>query len=248
LLPLLMEEFWTVPSMEPAVIAETSSYLVLYKPPRMHTAPLRTGENGTLLAWIALRFPEVLRINGRKDIEGGLIHRLDYETHGLVLCARTEAAFQTLALEQESGNIIKEYDACCHTDCKQNQPGFSPLSGELNLIQNGTVIESAFRPFGIERNAVRPVLNENTHRKTSALYRTEIFSYTETDKKGYLKIRIKKGFRHQIRCHLAWVGLPIQNDSLYGNGGKGGFLALRASAITFYENGQTQCFRISAAR
>ena len=48
------------------------------------------------------------------------------------------------------------------------------------------------------------------------------------------KIKITKGFRHQIRSHLAWIGMPIINDELYGGIHHGkGILALRASSISF---------------
>ena len=221
-----MEEFWLTPSMEPHIVTETPSYLIAYKPPRMHTAPLQPGEENNLLAWIALRFPEVLQIKGRKEIEGGLIHRLDYETQGLVLCARTENAMKTLLAQQEMGEIIKEYEACCHKDRYPLLPGFPP-SPEYT-----TVIESAFRPFGKGRKAVRPLVEDNTRHKMGELYRTEIISCAEMGDTCFLKIRIRKGFRHQIRCHLAWIGRPILYDPLYGGGGDSGFLALRAAGIT----------------
>jgi 23S rRNA pseudouridine1911/1915/1917 synthase len=238
----MMKDFFSFSSMEPRIVSETSSCLVLYKPPKMHTAPLRAGKGNTLLDWAACRFPEIQKIKGRKEIEGGLVHRLDYETQGLVLCARTEEAFQMLALEQQSGNIVKEYDAVCHSSSCQNQLGFPPLPAEYSLIQNGSVmenafcIESAFRSFGKGRSEVRPVLQKDTRHKTSALYRTEILLHENDGTKLFLRIRIRKGFRHQIRCHLAWLGLPILNDSLYGNCDESGFLALRASSIKINPN------------
>jgi len=266
-------EFWISPAMEPRVIAEASSWLVLYKPPRMHTAPLRPCEENTLLAWAALRFPEVLKIKGRKEIEGGLVHRLDYDTQGLVLCARTDAAIKALLNQQEAGEVIKEYEAasaCLSTDMP---PGFPPLpAGRVtpNCVRNHVtdctptrdtrfhsgnplaVIESAFRPFGKGRKAIRPLTAESCYgTKTFCkkdLYRTKILSCAEMGEKCFFRLRICKGFRHQIRCHLAWIGRPILNDSLYGNFEGGtvsatgketvdltgrGFLALLACSIEF---------------
>ena len=235
----MIEEFWLAPDMEPRIVTETPSYLIAYKPPRMHTAPLQPGEENNLLAWIALRFPEVLRIKGRKDIEGGLIHRLDYETQGLVLCARTKDAMKILLAQQEKGEIGKEYEAVC---CKKNNallPGFPPLPAGFEMQKcipgcvsecESTIIESAFRPYGKGRKAVRPLLTGNAKHKMGELYRTEILSCTEMGGKCFFKICIRKGFRHQIRCHLAWIGRPILNDSLYSSGDSG-FLALRATGI-----------------
>ena len=234
-----MEEFWLAPPMEPYIVTKTPSYLILYKPPRMHTVPLRPGEGGTLLAWIAARYPEVLRIKGRKEIEGGLVHRLDYETHGLVLCARTDDVMNMLLDKQKKGEIVKDYEAVCRKETNAALPGFPPLPAGF-AMHEPTVIESAFRPFGRGRAAVRPIPAENTGHKPGELYRTEIISYTEIGDKCFFKLRIRKGFRHQIRCHLAWIGRPIVNDPVYVKEGRElsapGFLALRATGIVFNKN------------
>jgi len=225
------EPFWrTAAPQEPLVMVETASYLVVYKPPRMHTAPLRPEEDCTLLAWAGSLFPEVLHIKGRKENEGGLLHRLDYETQGLVLLARTGAAFAALTAQQENNEFIKEYDAVCeapHSEEVGTMAGFPPYTGDVPA--EGSCIESAFRPFGKGRKAVRPIL------QGSPLYRTEILSCKTIGARHLLRLRICKGFRHQIRCHLAWVKRPLLNDPLYCGNSDGGFLALRAVALAFSE-------------
>jgi len=232
------KSFWIVPLREPLVVAETASYLVVYKPPRMHTAPLRQEEGDTLLAWAGLCFPEVLQIRGRKKNEGGLLHRLDYETQGLVLLARTEAAFAALTAQQEKNLIAKEYEAVCeapHSADAQTMAGFPHYTGDSPA--EDTSIESAFRPFGKGRKLVRPLperpRQEQLLIKELPLYRTEILSCAEDGTRHFFRLRIRKGFRHQIRCHLAWAKLPLLNDVLYGGNSDGGFLALRAVALAF---------------
>ena len=248
-----MEEFWINPALTPHIVTETASYLVLYKPPRMHTVPLHPGKENTLLDWVALRFPEVRKIWGYKEIEGGLLHRLDYETQGLVLCARTAEAFRAFTNQQNSGDIIKEYEAVCRSDYTQILPGFPPGSAAFN--KTGAVIESAFRPFGEGRKAVRPVLPGDANHKRDVLYHTEIVSCTESGDRAFFDLRMSKGFRHQIRCHLAWIGWPILNDDLYGLGvdkeastEDSGYLALRASAISFSDPDTNFRLRISAVK
>jgi 23S rRNA pseudouridine1911/1915/1917 synthase len=69
-------------------------------------------------------------------------------------------------------------------------------------------------------------------------------NFTGDGAEGYRRfyVRISRGFRHQIRCHLSWIGYPILNDGLYGEGKTGGgaagkaegsFLALTAVGLSF---------------
>jgi 23S rRNA pseudouridine1911/1915/1917 synthase len=67
----------------------------------------------------------------------------------------------------------------------------------------------------------------------------------------YFRLRISRGFRHQIRCHLAWLGYAILNDKIYG--GKRlpeGTLALRAQKISFYdpESNAPRSYRLPSPR
>ena len=221
----------------PQILAAEKDFLLVYKPPRMHSAPqARSGGGETILGWCAARFPEAAALPGRKAGEGGLLHRLDYETHGLVLLARSRPGMEALLEQQSAGKILKEYSALT-AKSEIALPGF-PLKeqwlpeGKDPFPQK---IESAFRPYGPGRKAVRPVLPGGD----KELYSTEIIesrpvSGADLPHCFSLKLRIWRGFRHQIRSHLAWLGLPILNDSLYGGLSFGkGILALRAVSIAF---------------
>ncbi|MDR2314692.1 MAG: RNA pseudouridine synthase [Spirochaetaceae bacterium] len=251
-----MNSFLNSPSPAPKIIAETPLYLVVYKPPGIHTAPLAGKAGETLLSWAAARYPDVLSPRGSLDREGGLLHRLDYETRGLVLIARTQAALDALLWQQKEDRIIKEYTALS-AGRKEDLPGFPPFpGGGPSSAEAGTggprgLIESAFRPYGKGRKAVRPVLPA----PGQTLYRTEILSWTadnpvpprapglpgaSSGPARMFRLRISRGYRHQIRSHLAWAGWPIVNDALYGgvenaveNAVPG--LALCAGAVSFID-------------
>jgi 23S rRNA pseudouridine1911/1915/1917 synthase len=235
---------------------------VLYKPPRLHSAPLGPGEQ-TLLGWCARLYPEVLAVRGRQPREGGLLHRLDYETHGLVLVARLQVVMDDLVLQQKAGRFIKEYGAL---SARSGPPdaalsGFPPppeglcrpAADDTGRAVPGTGprrIESRFRPYGPGRKEVRPVLEEGRGR--SGFYTTELIGQSLPGEYRSFRIRISRGFRHQIRCHLAWIGCPILNDDLYG-GGKaapeaGPILALRAEALSFFDppSGEWKRYAITA--
>ena len=233
-----MNDFWINPELKPHIITDTPSYLVLYKPPCMHTAPLKAGEKNTLLNWAAEHCPGIVKVQGQKSVEGGLVHRLDYETHGLVLCAKTQKIYEDFMGQQKAGHIIKEYDAVSSVSP-------SSVSSLEDVYKTNNIIQSAFRPYGKGRKAVRPIETDHVLAAGKTIYQTEILLYREINDTCYFRLRIKKGFRHQIRCHLAWIGRPLLNDSLYGSSEINKldhhftqskpvtFLALRAASIFF---------------
>ncbi|MDR2964261.1 MAG: RNA pseudouridine synthase [Treponema sp.] len=216
---------------QPRVIEETSDYAVVYKPARMHSVPLKEGEGGTLV----------------DSYDGQLMHRLDYETHGLVLFARNKESFNYFTDLQDRGEFVKEYSAVCasalKTNISTNKDGFPPPP---DITGNG-IIMSYFRPYGPGRKQVRPVIdagsvpNKEIAKDKGGFYRTEIINTQHCKGKDIFTVRIKRGFRHQIRCHLAWIGFPILHDPLYGELDAGfvsaveqtPFLALCAHALFF---------------
>jgi 23S rRNA pseudouridine1911/1915/1917 synthase len=222
--------------MKPYVLDETDDFAVVFKPPRMHCAPLKTGGD-TLLDWYAGMCPAVMDISGRKEGEGGLLHRLDFETQGLVLFAKNQSTVDYMRTLQEQGNFIKEYSAICQKSVSINAT--YPPPPEL-CLREGSAIESYFRPFGPGRKEVRPVTSAAQDRKNryeiaqdqGGYYRTEIVNVIE-DEYYTLSLRLRRGFRHQLRCHLAWIGCPVQNDPVYGASPADGFLSLRSHAIFF---------------
>lgn len=219
------------------MISEEPGYLVLYKPPRLHSAPLGTGEE-TLLGWCAGLYPEVLAVRGRQPREGGLLHRLDYRTHGLVLVSRLQAVMDSLVLQQEEGRFVKEYGALSARNGPPHPalPGFPPPPEGLCPADAAPCrIGSCFRPYGPGRREVRPVLEGGKDRPGP--YVTELIERSILGKYQSFRLRISRGFRHQIRCHLAWIGCPILNDDLYGDrkAADGSVLALRAEALSFFD-------------
>ncbi|GHV81123.1 RNA pseudouridine synthase [Spirochaetia bacterium] len=243
----------------PWVVAETEGFLVVHKPPFMHSAPLESGgepSRDTLLDWCANRYPEVRIPRGRQRREGGLLHRLDYGTRGLVLIARTQAALDNLLAQQEQGTLVKEYGALSGIVPRPQLPGFPPMESP-GLPDLPFTIESSFRPYGPGRRAVRPVLVGGlaTNRREFALdrgypYKTDILELSSGGKTRGFRVRIARGFRHQIRCHLSWLGYPILNDGLYGGlpeaDGMDQALALKAQGLFFRDplSGEARCYQL----
>jgi len=255
----------------PVICHETDDFAIVFKPPRTHCAPLvkrpsvRDGKRAvperapperTLLDRYAEIYPPVMELSGRKEGEGGLLHRLDFETQGLVLFAKNRRAMENLLRQQKQGRFIKEYSAICQK--RAPQPDAVPFEVNAALPQ---IIQSYFRPYGKGRKQVCPVTEEKIKGKevakdnaagAGAFYVTEIINIIkeQIDRQKelyFFTVRLKRGFRHQIRCHLAWVGYPVLNDPLYdkayGKGGGDGFLALRATGLFFDDPGSVEPVR-----
>jgi 23S rRNA pseudouridine1911/1915/1917 synthase len=235
---------------EPYIYDETPDFAVVFKPPRMHSAPLAKKEEGTLLEWFAAR---------EKTAQSShvcLMHRLDFDTHGLVLFAKNAESFEFFKELQDKGGFIKEYSAICAADSAASSvPGFPPppvLAAHDPTPEKPLVIKSFFRPFGPGRKLVRPVIEEGKKNREIAkdgggFYRTEITAINN----NVFTVRLKRGFRHQIRCHLCWAGLPIMNDPLYPLPAEGGSvpeMALRACALFFADpsTGKQREYRIDS--
>jgi len=251
----------------PYILDETDDFAVVYKPPKMHCIPSKekeqmTSNNGqlenindkrentTVFEWYKENSASVF----------DLVHRLDFETHGLVLIAKNEKSFNFFKSLQDNGEFVKEYSAVCVPNGNNIIEGF-PDHG-INLFdmkptpQKPLIIMSYFRPYGPGRKQVRPVIDLQKKRKEIAkdkggFYRTEIIGINGNT----FTVRIKRGFRHQIRCHLCWIGYPILNDPLYSNGEavfpageqKTDNLALGAHALFFTDpaNGKHREYCIS---
>jgi len=217
---------------QPSVIEETDDFAVVFKPPKMHSVPLKKKEGGTLFEWYSSVSPHFF----------DMMHRLDYETHGLVLIAKNKKSFDFFKTLQDNGGFIKEYSAICVKNDANTANGFPPLPDTLNffpLTKKPFIIESYFRPYGPGRQSVRPVTECKKRREIATdgggFYKTEITGINGNT----FTVRIRRGFRHQIRCHLCWINYPILNDPLYPQkiGDKSVFasgeLALRSHSLFF---------------
>jgi 23S rRNA pseudouridine1911/1915/1917 synthase len=223
------------------VVHADADLLVVDKPAGLHTAPLRPGEAGTLLDQVLARYPEVGSLPGLKPEEPGLLHRLDRETSGLVVIARTAAAFHGLLAQFRAGRVRKEYLALC-------APETAVKPGDRFRLA------SRFAPLGPGRRRVRVVLQEDKRAKllrraSGAVYTTEAEVLAVKPDLALVRAVIVQGFRHQVRAHLAHLGLPLLGDELYGRPAPCGAshrLYLHASAVELAHPANGRRLRIEA--
>lgn len=206
-------------------------FVVCIKPRGIPSAPLKEDDISAF-SMVADLYPDVKNVTGKKAIEGGLCHRIDTDTEGLLLIASSQDFYDYLQNEQSAGRFFKGYFARCYLEnANERMEGFPEsqiiLESLLNSIKKCT-ISSKFRPFGVKNTTVRPVVESSGRaalkKCSSKIYSTdvEIINESKDNKNSLVSVRcvLTEGYRHQVRCHLAWIGLPIAGDRLYNPSAK----------------------------
>lgn len=191
-------------------------FLIINKPSFLPSAPIKENDDCALTQAIKL-FPEIKNVSGKKEIEYGLVHRIDNDTKGLILIATTQEFYDFIQETQKNGAFIKSYKATVKNilDCKEKLLGF-PSTSPILQSEKEIEVSSFFRFFGEKNSQVRPVTEDcgkaALKKCGKVLYTTKI--ELSKDKKTAL-CSLSQGFRHQVRTHLAWCGYPIVADKIY---------------------------------
>jgi 23S rRNA pseudouridine1911/1915/1917 synthase len=191
---------------KPNLIYEDRDLLIIYKPAGMPSASLKEGEEGTLAAWILARFPEQSGI-GPGETEGGLVHRLDNDTSGVVAAARTEKAYAKLREQFQQGMVRKEYLGLVVGHPPARGSIDAPIAHHPRKKKKMVVCESEARA---KDWGGRPATT-----KFSVLQRYTLSQAEGSTPYALVEVSITTGVRHQIRVHLASLGYPIAGDRLY---------------------------------
>lgn len=213
------KEFELIPEDIPLnVVYEDDTLLVVNKKPGMVVHPAHGNYTGTLVHALAFRYRS-LDMFTKEDIRAGLVHRIDKDTSGLLVVAKTEKAKSHLGKQFFNKTSYRVYQALVWGVPKETE-GVIDASIGRNL-KNRQVM--AVFPDGlVGKRAV-------THYKI-----LEDFGYT-----SLIECRLETGRTHQIRIHMKSIGHPLFNDADYG-----GNLILKGTTFTKYRQFVENCFKI----
>lgn len=215
-----------VPENIPIDITFEDDYIIVVnKKPGMVVHPAYGNYRGTLvnaLAWHYDNLPTTkTKLNNDQYMERpGLVHRIDKNTSGIIICAKTELAMTRLAKDFFDRTMDRKYIAICWGDLKQDQ---------------GTIIGNVGRD--LKNRKVMAVFPEG-----GELGKHAVTHYKVLERFGYITLvecKLETGRTHQIRVHFKSIGHPLFNDNEYG-----GDIILKGLNTAKYKQFIQNCFEI----
>lgn len=181
--------------MQPKIIYEDDFLLVLDKPAGWIVNEAKTSKNSPVIqTWLKKNFDYPL-VKGTEE-RSGIVHRLDKETSGVLVVAKTKEGFQDLQKQFKERKVKKTYLALVHGKVE-------PMAGEIKA-------PVARLPWNREKFGV--VLGGK-----EAITKYKVLGYYSRHSKDLSLIEVypKTGRTHQIRVHLKYIGHPIVSDKFY---------------------------------
>lgn len=200
------------------VVYEDEELLVVNKPAGMVVHPGHGNYSGTLINALIYRFDNLP--NNSSD-RPGLVHRIDKDTSGLLVIAKTEHAMAHLALQFAEKTSEREYVALVWGNIEEDE---GTIEGNIGRHPKNRLQNAVF--LGDEADKGKPAI---TH-------------YKVLERLGYVTLvscKLETGRTHQIRVHMKHIGHTLFNDERYG-----GDAILKGTTFTKYKQFVENCFKI----
>ncbi len=178
-------------SLPVSVVFEDASMVVVNKAPGVVVHPAHGNWDGTLVNALLGRGTTLSTIGGDRP---GVVHRLDKDTSGLIVLAKTDAAHRALSAAIKQHDFEKTYHAIAVGNVRTRRVSIdAPVARHPAQRQKMAVAASGGRPA-----------------------RTEVFVVDTYFHFDYIRVTTQTGRTHQIRVHMAHIGNPLLGDAVYG--------------------------------
>lgn len=177
---------------------EDEDIIVINKPAGMVVHPSLGHESGTLVNALLAHCPDLAGVGGER--RPGIVHRLDKDTSGLIVAAKSDAALRAMQAQFKARTVEKRYLALVHGQ-------FTPPAALLDA------------PIGRDprhRKKMAVVLDSGSGSAQARPSQTRFRVVTYYSEYTYVECLPKTGRKHQIRVHAAYLGFPLVGDTMYG--------------------------------
>lgn len=174
------------------IVYEDDELMIINKPIGMVVHPAPGNYTGTLVNALMYHSEKLSSING--VIRPGIVHRIDKDTSGLLMIAKTDNAHKSLAAQLKDHSIKRQYIAIVHGSIKS---------------ETGTVNAPIARS---SKDRLKMAVNERTG-KDAVTHFTVIERFKDY---SLIQCQLETGRTHQIRVHMAYIGHPLLGDMTYG--------------------------------
>ncbi len=207
------------------IIYEDDALAIINKPQGMVVHPSAGHPSGTMVNALKYHIKDLSSING--VVRPGIVHRIDKDTSGLLMVAKTDAAHQALTEELKAKKSLRKYLAIVHG----------------NLPNDRGMIEA---PIGRSEK-------DRKKQAVTAKGKEAVTRFTVLERFGdysLVELQLETGRTHQIRVHMAYIGHPVAGDPLYGPrktlSGHGQFLHAKTLGLTHPMTGKEMIFTVEA--
>lgn len=180
-------EDWSAQALPLHVVYEDEALLVINKPVGMVVHPAAGTRDGTLLNALLHHDPALAALP-----RAGIVHRLDKDTSGLLMVARTLESCTELVRQLQARTVLREYEAIA-----------------CGVLTGGGTVDASLGRHPRDRVKMAVVAGGKpavTHYRVVARFARHT----------HLRLKLETGRTHQIRVHMAHIGHPLLGDSVYG--------------------------------
>ncbi len=193
------------------IVYEDDAIIVLDKPAGMTVHPAPGSPSGTLVNALMHHTKGVLATNpddiSAMTFRPGIVHRIDKETSGLLVIAKTTPALLDLQKQFEVHSIHRVYTAVCFGKPRKNSDRLETFVARGANSKKQIVIR-----YSKEKNARKAVTNYDAANTFHLVKNNQFITV--------YRCKLETGRTHQIRVHMTYIGTPVVGDKLYGNNEK----------------------------
>jgi 23S rRNA pseudouridine1911/1915/1917 synthase len=214
--------------MQTSVIYEDSNILVINKPSGLVVHPFDYSTEETLIDFLTTHAPEIFEIDNTVILQdkrtinlGGVVHKLDRDTSGVMVIAKNQKTFDELRSQFRNHTITKTYIA---------------LVGGV-ITETELTIDA---PLGRNKKDYKQQVNPENPRGElrDAVTHVKVITINENDNTSLVELTPKTGRTHQLRAHMAHVNHPIVGDKTYGSTHDSPRIMLHAKTLMFDVDGE----------